>query len=184
MPATDPAPAGLFEGVYDIGSAMAPVSARPQLPAGRDGPQKARQQYRVKRIPRSEYAQPVSSPHSNRSDCYRLEQQLPDGFRARKETAPFHGARKLPLDLDSLKVFHRPEDDHLAGPTDRGLKSLAWFRTHRELQAVGAKRRIAGTRSVLRQAQSRVPARVRAASSDSAESESRSACSVRPQDSR
>ena len=29
----------------------------------------------------------------NRSDCYRLERQLPGGVRTRWVTAPFHGAR-------------------------------------------------------------------------------------------
>ena len=29
----------------------------------------------------------------NRSDCYRLERQLPGGVRTRWGTAPFHGAR-------------------------------------------------------------------------------------------
>ena len=27
----------------------------------------------------------------NRSDCYRLERQLPGGFRTRWKKAPFHG---------------------------------------------------------------------------------------------
>ena len=31
---------------------------------------------------------------TNRSGCYRLERQLPGGIRTRKESAPFHGARK------------------------------------------------------------------------------------------
>ncbi len=31
---------------------------------------------------------------SNRPDCYRLERQLPGGFRIRQESAPFHGARQ------------------------------------------------------------------------------------------
>ena len=34
----------------------------------------------------------VTSMH--RSGYYRLERQLPDGTRTRKESAPFHGARK------------------------------------------------------------------------------------------
>ena len=32
----------------------------------------------------------------HRSGCYRLERQLPGGIRTRKESAPFHGARKKP----------------------------------------------------------------------------------------
>ena len=32
----------------------------------------------------------------NRSDCYRLERQLPGGFRTRWEKAPFHGALRYP----------------------------------------------------------------------------------------
>ena len=31
-------------------------------------------------------------------DYVRLEQQLPGGIRTRKDSAPFHGARKLPLE--------------------------------------------------------------------------------------
>ena len=31
----------------------------------------------------------------NRSDCYRLERQLPGGFRTRWEKAPSHGAREM-----------------------------------------------------------------------------------------
>ena len=31
----------------------------------------------------------------NRSDCYRLERQLPGGFRTRWEKAPFNGAREV-----------------------------------------------------------------------------------------
>ena len=40
---------------------------------------------------RSASAQVVTSP--SRSDCSRLERQLPDGVRTRWVTAPFHGAR-------------------------------------------------------------------------------------------
>ena len=39
---------------------------------------------------RSASAEVVTS--FNRSDCYRLERQLPGGVRTRKETTPFHGA--------------------------------------------------------------------------------------------
>ena len=34
----------------------------------------------------------VTSLH--RSDCFRLERQLPGGIRTRWDTAPFHGARR------------------------------------------------------------------------------------------
>ena len=36
----------------------------------------------------------VTSLH--RSDCFRLERQLPGGIRTRWDTAPFHGARQHP----------------------------------------------------------------------------------------
>ena len=43
----------------------------------------------------------------NRSDCYRLERQLPGGFRTREEKAPFHGAREIRARLRGLtgRVF-------------------------------------------------------------------------------
>ena len=43
---------------------------------------------------RSASVQFVTSLH--RSDCFRLEQQLPGGIRTRWDTAPFHGARTFP----------------------------------------------------------------------------------------
>ena len=42
---------------------------------------------------RSASAEVVTS--FNRSDCYRLERHLPGGIRTRKETTPFHGARRV-----------------------------------------------------------------------------------------
>ena len=42
---------------------------------------------------RSASVQFVTSLH--RSDCFRLERQLPGGIRTRWDTAPFHGARRV-----------------------------------------------------------------------------------------
>ena len=42
---------------------------------------------------RSASVQFVASLH--RSDCFRLERQLPGGIRTRWDTAPFHGARRV-----------------------------------------------------------------------------------------
>ena len=55
---------------------------------------------------RSASVQFVASLH--RSDCFRLERQLPGGIRTRWDTAPFHGARQVPVtaDLDQWLAEH------------------------------------------------------------------------------
>ena len=42
-------------------------------------------------------------PSFNRSDCYRLERQLPGGVHTRWVTAPFHGAREIRASHPNLK---------------------------------------------------------------------------------
>ena len=53
----------------------------------------------------------VTSMH--RSGYYRLERQLPGGIRTRKESAPFHGARKeiVQVQLGLHDLRHLPFDD-------------------------------------------------------------------------
>ena len=53
---------------------------------------------------RSASAQVVTSP--SRSDCSRLERQLPDGVRTRWVTAPFHGARLRSANPTYFHIVH------------------------------------------------------------------------------
>ena len=54
---------------------------------------------------RSASVQFVTSLH--RSDCFRLERQLPGGIRTRWDTAPFHGARKHSVYGLGLRIERR-----------------------------------------------------------------------------
>ena len=50
----------------------------------------------------------------HRSGYYRLERQLPGGIRTRKESAPFHGARKKPCkSLVGRTIYYSCRQAHI-----------------------------------------------------------------------
>ena len=52
----------------------------------------------------------VTSLH--RSDCFRLERQLPGGIRTRWDTAPFHGAHQYRAKVDALLDMGMRVEEH------------------------------------------------------------------------
>ena len=60
----------------------------------------------------------------HRSGYYRLERQLPGGIRTRKESAPFHGARK-----ESSKFNQNFSDDVPRWPITTRSDPITWVFT-------------------------------------------------------
>ena len=82
---------------------------------------------------RSASVQFVTSLH--RSDCFRLERQLPGGIRTRWDTAPFHGARKhpgysrvRPITSERHPRTQDPNERHRS-PTQYGAEEALRFRS-------------------------------------------------------
>ena len=72
-------------------------------------------QHHAVRHPPWRHLQFVASLH--RSDCFRLERQLPGGIRTRWDTAPFHGARQ---DEGNHSAWRQPPRGRRPGRADGG----------------------------------------------------------------